>query len=447
MTLVVCVDVGSTYTKAAAVELPSGVLVATASHPTTIGTDVLIGLYAAVAAAAEGRAIDELRVCSSAGGGLRLGVIGYERAITAEAGWRVGLSAGARVVHVAAGILDQAAMAALAADRPDIVLLCGGTDGGDESVLQNATALVESGFDKPVVVACNAKVANTVGQRLTDAGIPATVTANVLPRIGVLDAMPARLAIREAFIRHVIGGKELSQGPRFQELVSCATPDAVLAAVELLADGGPGEPGVGDVVVVDVGGATTDVYSALAPDADEPSTEAVTTLWRGRTVEGDLGVRWNAVGIIAAAESEGLLSSNVAVLRSGAQMRAGDPAFLAGTDDERLLDLELARLALTVAVRRHARPYDVPGGTRTKGRDLSRARLVVGSGGVLRHADGAAAGEVLAPLHADVAGGWRLAERAESVVDRDYVLAAAGLLAPDHPDAAMRLLRTSLLPD
>ena len=100
MTLVVCVDVGSTYTKAAAVELPSGVLVATAAHPTTIGTDVLIGLDAAVAAVAGGREIDELRVCSSAGGGLRLGVIGYERAITAEAGWRVGLSAGARPAPV-----------------------------------------------------------------------------------------------------------------------------------------------------------------------------------------------------------------------------------------------------------------------------------------------------------------------------------------------------------
>ena len=445
MTVVVCVDVGSTYTKAAAIELPSGILLATGSHPTTIRTDILEGLDAAVAAVSGGRSVDEIRVCSSAGGGLRLAVIGYERAITAEAGWRVGLSAGARVVHVATGELDSAAAAALIAARPDIVLLCGGTDGGDESVLHNASALVDCGLNKPVVVACNAKVAQRVGQRLIDAGIPATVTANVLPRIGVLDAMPARIAIREVFIRHVIGGKELSRGTRFQGLVNCATPDAVLAAVELLVDGGPHEPGMGDVVVVDVGGATTDVYSAIAPDAEEPATESVATMWRGRTVEGDLGVRWNAVGILAAARSEDLLGAEVEDLLSGAQLRADNPAFLAATAAERGVDLELARLAVTVAVRRHARPYEVPGGTRTKGRDLSRARLVIGSGGVFRHADTAEAAGALEPLATDIAGGWRLADRAEVVIDRGCVLAAAGLLAPDYPDAGMRLLRRSLL--
>src|SRR5690606_13973608 len=73
-------------------------------------------------------------------GGLRLAVVGYERLVTAESGQRVGLSAGARVVHVAAGLLDRAALAALRADRPDVVLLVGGTDGGDTEVLiHNAT--------------------------------------------------------------------------------------------------------------------------------------------------------------------------------------------------------------------------------------------------------------------------------------------------------------------
>ena len=86
-------------------------------------------------------------------------------------------------------------------------------------------------------------------------------TANVLPRIGVLDPTPARAAIREVFVRHVIGGKGLSKGPAFGRLVRAATPDAVLAGVELLADGADDVAGVGDVVVVDVGGATTDVYS------------------------------------------------------------------------------------------------------------------------------------------------------------------------------------------
>ncbi len=117
-------------------------------------------------------------------------------------------------------------------------------------------------------------------------------TANVLPRIGVLDPMPARIAIREVFVRHVIGGKGLSKGPAFGRLVRAATPDAVLAGVELLAES------AGDVVVVDVGGATTDVYSVLTPDPEEASLrrEVVEVLWRERTVEGDLGMRWSAPG-------------------------------------------------------------------------------------------------------------------------------------------------------
>src|SRR4029453_18084222 len=92
--------------------------------------------------------------------------------------------------------------------------------------------------------------------RLTDRGVPVTVTGNVLPRIGTLDPGPARAAIRQVFLRHVIGGKRLSRGPRFASLVRAATPDAVLAAVELLAD-----VTSAGVLVVDVGGATTDVYS------------------------------------------------------------------------------------------------------------------------------------------------------------------------------------------
>jgi uncharacterized protein (TIGR01319 family) len=447
VSVVVCADVGSTYTKAAAVDVTTGELIATVSYPTTIETDVLEGLDAAVTAVSGGRPVKDLRVCSSAGGGLRLAVIGYERAITAEAGWRVGLSAGSRIVHVAAGKLRPADIRALRAAKPDIILLCGGTDGGDESALANATALAIARIRKPVVVACNSVVAAAVGDRLAAGGVPVTITANVLPRIGVLDPTPARMAIREAFIRHVIGGKHLSHGPRFQRLVRAATPDAVLAGVELLADGADDVPGIGDVVVVDVGGATTDVYSAVAPHADNRPKDAVAQLWRARTVEGDLGMRWNAPGIAAAAAIEGLLGSGPPELATAAALRAANTAHLPVSVADWLVDMELARLAVTVAIRRHARPYQVPGGGMSSGRDLSRVKLIVGSGGVLRHAESVAAQEILAPMQHDVAGGWRLAERAQVVVDRQYVLAAAGLLAPDHPIAAARLLRDNLLAD
>src|SRR3954463_12592956 len=147
-----CVDIGSTFTKAALVDPATGALLATAQAPTTLD-DVVTGVLEATA----GFAGVPVVACSSAGGGLRLAVVGYEELISAEAGHRAALSAGARVVHVGAGRLaapraarlDATGLAALADARPDVLLLVGGTDGGDTAVLRhNARAL--AGWDRSV---------------------------------------------------------------------------------------------------------------------------------------------------------------------------------------------------------------------------------------------------------------------------------------------------------
>ncbi|NJP35024.1 glutamate mutase L [Micromonospora thermarum] len=436
MNVAVCADVGSTYTKVAVIDLDGGRLVAAAAAPTTVTSDVLHGLDAAVAAATAGLPSRDAPwyVCSSAGGGLRLAVIGYEHLVTAQAGRRVGLSAGANVVHVAAGRLGAADLAALRAARPDVVLLVGGTDGGDADTLtHNATRLARARWRVPVVLAGNADVRDDLHALLAAAKVPVTVADNVLPRIGVLAPASARAAIREVFLRHVIGGKRLSRGPRFPRLVRAATPDAVLTGVEVLA----GTLG-GDLAVVDVGGATTDVYSVLTPDEREtgPAREVAGSLWRARTVEGDLGMRWSAPGVVRAAVEERLLdAADADTLAGAAHARAADPGFLPGDAAERAVDARIAALAATVAVRRHARGAAT--GERA-GRDLREVKLLVGSGGVLRHAP-AAADAVLAAVLADHAGGWPLPRAARPVVDVDYVLAAAGLLAADHPAAARAL--------
>jgi len=449
---VVCVDTGSTFTKAAAVVVSgadTGRLLATSAVPTTVGPglDVLTGLDDAVrrvVAEAGGEPAD-IRVCSSAGGGLRLAVVGYERVVTAEAGSRVGLSAGAKVVHVSSGALDRDGLTALKDARPDVVLLVGGTDGGDAEVLRhNASRLSASGPRVPYVVAGNADARDEVVEELLRRKRTVVACANVLPRIGVLDPHPARAAIRDVFVHHVIGGKGLTKGPRFARLVRGATPDLVLAGVELLADSG-----VGDVLLVDVGGATTDVYSALTPDAEEASLhrEVVEILWRGRTVEGDLGMRWSATGVADAALTEKLVAPGTALdeLEAAARVRHDDPSWLPVTVDDRAADAEIARLALTVALRRHARPADTVDG-RTPGRDLSAVRVVVASGGVFRHASPDALREMLEPVLTDHAGGWKLPRGPRLTVDQRYVVAAAGLLADDHGDAAAELLRSALVP-
>jgi len=202
----------------------------------------------------------------------------------------------------------------------------------------------------------------------------------------------------------------------------------VLTAVELLA----AETNA-DLAVVDVGGATTDVYSAVRPDGERA---VAGTVWCARTVEGDLGVRAGAPGIVEAAASERLLRPDErGQLAAAARVRADDSAYLPDTAPARAAEVRLGGLAATVALRRHARamPPDVAG------RDLSRVRVLIGSGGVFRYAHGART--LLAEVLDDHAGGWAVPRSADVVVDERYVLAPAGLLAADHPDAARALLR------
>jgi uncharacterized protein (TIGR01319 family) len=429
--IITCVDVGSTFTKAVVVE--DGRLIATGSHRTTVETDVLHGLDAAVAAT--GVKPDEVLACSSAGGGLRLAVIGYERLVTAEAGHRVGLSAGAKVVHVAAGALST--LDEVRAARPDVVLLVGGADGGDEeTITHNAHLLARSRWRIPVVLAGNADCRATLAEVLARHQ-KVTTAGNVLPAIGVLNPGPARAAIREVFLRHVIGGKKLSRGPRFASLVRGATPDIVLTGVELLA-----RRIEGDLLVVDVGGATTDVYSVLK---SEDTAEVAGILAAARTVEGDLGMRWSATGVAAAVAAEKLTppAFGEGAAASGGDWLAEAAEYLAAHPElpEHPADETIAALAMTVALRRHARGEALEkGGPRRGGRDLRAVQLVVGSGGVLRHRAEPEARQILAAGLADHAGGYPLPRSPGVVVDRSYVLAAAGLLADTHPEDASVLL-------
>ncbi len=434
--LAVCVDFGSTFTKALLVDLRTGEVVAGAEHRTTIDTDVLDGYDVCLAdlARAEARAADALVLaCSSAGGGLRVAVVGNEELVTAEAGRRVALSSGGKVVTVRA--VAQGHDLDLTADAPDVVLLTGGTDGGNhEPILLAAQGLKDGGWRGPVVVAGNVDARDEVSAILGE--IPHVLADNVVPRIGVLSPTSARGAIREVFLSHVIGGKHLSKRADFTAMVRGATPDVVLTGVELLATA------VGEVVVVDIGGATTDVHSVVEvdPEQAELARDVVAPTPVTRTVEGDLGMRWSAISTV---DEAGLPE-----LEEAARRRRADPGFLPTTDQERDEDEVIARAAVALALRRHAGRSKVvvsPEGrvVERTGVDLREVDLVVGSGGVLRHGREGVADRVLGPSIGrdfEDRGDWQLPERARVVVDSDYVLAAAGLLASEHPDAAYRLV-------
>jgi uncharacterized protein (TIGR01319 family) len=317
-----------------------------------------------------------------------------------------------------------------------VVLLTGGTDGGNTQVVVDAAkGIVSGGWTGPVVYAGNVDARDEVTAVL--AGTPYVVADNVVPRIGVLAPESARRAIREMFLSHVIGGKHLSKRtspPGFTDMVTGATPDVVLTGVELLART------AGDVVVVDVGGATTDVHSVVELDPEEAtlSREVVATTRVTRTVEGDLGMRWSATSTVAEAGLEDLVAA--------AEVRHGDPGFLPGDDKEYAEDERIAAAAVGLALRRHAGRSQVvvgPDGrvVERSGKDLREVDLLVGSGGVLRHGRSGVEQRVFAASTGDVEGGWQLPVRPRFVVDRDYVLAGAGLLAERHPEAAHRLVQ------
>ena len=142
-------------------------------------------------------------------------------------------------------------------------------------------------------------------------------------------------------------------------------------------------------------------------------------------------MRWSATGVVEAALGERLLDPAAAApLAAAAARRVADPDLLPADEADRAVDARLAELAAILALRRHGRE-----------RDLRDVRLVIGSGGVLRHGG---ADHVLAAPLTDHAGGWPLPRAAIAVVDRDYVLAPAGLLAAEYPDAALALLRSRL---
>lgn len=427
MSTLLCLDIGSTWTKGALVDL-DGTLSGTAQHPTT-PPEVLAGI-AAVTTRLDAQGAPVL-ACSSAGGGLRLAVVGQERLVSAEAGYRVALSAGAKIVHVVAGQLDGAAIRELRASRPDLVLLAGGTDGGDRSVLlHNAKRLAANRLRPPIVLAGNADARAEAEALLAGAGRTVVATDNVLPDVGELAPGPARAAIRELFLRHVIGGKGLSKGTTFRNLVRAVTPDAVLIGVSRLAAILAAKE-AGAVLVVDVGGATTDVYSAVSTVDENVMERTVALPADRRTVEGDLGMRWSAPGIVAEAKVERLVDNED--LATEAQHRAANVDWIPDDDHGRDVDATLAGLAAVLAVRRHLRLVDGQLGPKGAG-------LLVLSGGVFRHATPERLQAIEDRLRADPVLRPVL-RNAEIVVDRRYVLAPAGLLTDaGHTETADSLL-------
>jgi len=458
MGAVALADFGSTYTKLSLVDPEEGRLLARAEAPTSIGTDLMEGYGAALEAAkrAAGGAIEveEAVAASSAGGGLRVAAVGLVEDLTAAAARQAALNAGARVGAVLAGNLGPDQLEELRAARPEIVLFAGGTDGGQAGlVVENARRLAEARLDTRFVVACNAAVAVEAAEVLRVAGTPAEVAGNVMPRLGEIEIESAREAILRAFLEHVIGGKGLSARPDFERMVRMPTPEAVLEGTRLLSRGTEAVAGIGDVMVVDVGGATTDVHSsrlaeAAAPGIEDPLLPPPPTL---RTVEGDLGLRSGAAGVLEADRRwiEAEADRDGAAIGQAVALRSEDSKWIPDGAEEVRLDRLLAVGCVAHAVGRHcgtmllARGESGPPTLVRDGPDLREVERVLGTGGVFAHRDDGR--EILADALARRPPRSLAPHDPALSVDGTYVLAAAGLLATLDADAAARLLQRELI--
>lgn len=452
------IDFGSTFTKVTALDVEGEEVVATAKAPTTVDTDVTRGLAAAVELLerAHGGPLRFRRkvACSSAAGGLRMVAVGLVPSLTVQAASMAALSAGAKLVGVHGYELTPSEVAEIAARRPDVILLAGGTDGGNrEVIVHNAEVLARSSLAVPVVMAGNKAAREPIRAIFAAAGKDVRFAANVLPAVHQLDIEPCRQAIREVFIDRIVHAKGIDRAAGYVDGVLMPTPNAVMQAARLLAGGTPDEPGLGDLVMVDIGGATTDVYSVCSghPARTDVVLKGLPEPHAKRTVEGDLGVRYNALSILEAVGAARLSARcglpPPAVERTVARW-SEETATVPSDPAEVALDQALAFFAADLAVTRHAgeiEPYYTPIGTTfvQRGKDLGPVRTVIGTGGAVVHSPSPRG--LLAGVLADPADPNRLKPRAPAFhVDGRYLLYAIGLLAETDPTPALRIMKRNL---
>ncbi|MEG1604477.1 MAG: methylaspartate mutase accessory protein GlmL [Clostridia bacterium] len=444
---ILLIDFGSTYTKATLVDADAGTILGTTQSYTTVEEDVSVGLHKALDLLSAQTGItdyDERYACSSAAGGLRMIACGLVPALTAEGAKRAALGAGAKVIKTYAYDLTQADIDEIDRLKPDIFLLSGGTDGGNRAcVTHNAQMLAKATTDFPIVLACNRSATDACKAVLASAGREVLVTENVMPEFGRLNIEPCQGVIREVFLRRIISAKGLSSETMLIGGILMPTPAAVLTALTLLSET------MGELMAVDLGGATTDVYSITdgLPSRAGTVLRGLPEPYAKRTVEGDIGMRYSAQGVVEAAGLAAVCAisgaSEEAVTRWIAHIRR-EPGILSTTPIEDQIDFALASLAIEIGLVRHAGTIEqvyTPMGVayQQTGKDLTRVTRLLLTGGALIHTG--RAGEMAARAMSTERYPDSLMPRtAKLSVDTRYILSAMGLLSQNHRELARQLM-------
>ncbi|MBR8700308.1 hypothetical protein IX317_000096 [Fusobacterium sp. DD29] len=466
MKVYLAIDFGSTYTKLTAVDMDNEVILATAKDITTVEDDIMIGFEKAYTKlkAEISKKIDFDQIefvgktaCSSAAGGLKMIAIGLVPDLTAEAAKKAALGAGARVIKTYSYELNHREMEEIENTALDIILLAGGTDGGNkECIIHNAKMIAEHQIKVPVVVAGNKAAIDEIEEVFKTAGIDYYIAENVMPFINKLNVEPCREEIRKVFMNRIVEAKGMKQAEEFIRGILMPTPAAVLKAAEILSTGTDDEEGIGDLIVVDIGGATTDIHSIAKGEPTKPSVmiKGLEEPFAKRTVEGDLGMRYSALALLEAAGTRKIRnylhdSLKKVDVKSECKRRFENIRIVPQTEEEIRFDEAMAMAATELAMTRHCGVLEcvyTPMGTmfNQNGKDLIETPYVIGTGGVIIHS--------LNPGGILKAGNFNENDpvhlkplNPKFLVDKTYILSSMGLLAQDYPEVAIRVMKKYLV--
>lgn len=456
--IILLIDFGSTYTKGTLLNLRKEKVISQVKVRTASKTHLLTSYHELISKLAEGHPVETIGIketfcCSSAFGGFKMIAIGLTASLTTAAAKKVALGAGTRLLKTYSYTLSAENIEEINQLNPDVILLTGGTDGGNSAfIIQSAKKLAELSADIPIIVAGNAQATLKIKEILSQRTY--YLAKNIMPKINLLQPIDTRNQLRQLFFEKIIYAKGLSEIAKLCQGPIIPTPSAVLTAAKLLSQGSGTEKGWGSLAIVDIGGATTDVHSASTSISglQEVLYEGLPEPFLKRTVEGDLGMRYSAVSLYETAGVDyfSYYSGNDSCeekIQVACQLREQQPDFIPSDSESRDFDLLMAKIATDIAVQRHVGTIRILRQSHhvnyyQQGKDLRQLKSLIGTGGGIvansqpkdiLEASFQRKADSLKPINPDL------------YLDHSYLLSALGLLGDYYPETALRLIKKQLL--
>ncbi|RLL87034.1 DNA mismatch repair protein MutL [Petrotoga sp. HKA.pet.4.5] len=378
-------EIGSTTTVITAYQLTEKsvkIIAQTESYTTIDKGDVTIGIEKALKNMEE-KIKDKISwekflATSSAAGGLSMTVHGLVYDMTVRAAKEAALGAGAILKYITSGKLRETHLKQILKIKPKLILLSGGVDyGEEETVLYNAELLSNLPLDIPIIYAGNTAVKEEIEEIFKEKNKNIIITENVYPKIDHLNVEPARKIIQEVFSKHIIHAPGMEKIYDVVDEEVIPTPAAVMNTTELLNEL------YGDVLTVDIGGATTDIDS-VTDGSPEIQKILVSPQPRSkRTVDGDMGIYVNAHNVVEMIGKEQIkkdFENYEEILKNISPYPKND--------EQEKFAAYLAKFCFLTSLKRHAGRIDyifTPTGRKkvAQGKDLTAVKIIFGTGGIL----------------------------------------------------------------